>query len=57
MEIAVERELISEALYVQGVMGTLREDRAFVKPNADHTVVDLVGKLNYTTDELERRLA
>jgi hypothetical protein len=57
MEIAVERDLIGEALYVQGVMGTLRADRAFVKLNADHTIVDIEGKLKETTDELERRLA
>jgi hypothetical protein len=57
MNIAIDHDLIGEALYVQEIIDDLRGDKVFLKMNVDQAIVDLDRRIQAATAELEQRLA
>jgi hypothetical protein len=57
MNVAVDHDLIGEALYIQEIIDDLRGDRVFLKMNVDQTIVNLDRRIQAATEDLNERLA
>jgi hypothetical protein len=56
MNVAVNDDLIGEALYVQEIINEFRDDKVFLKKVIDQTIANLDRRIQESTDQLNNRI-